>query len=201
MKLLLSLCAFLTALAPLRAEEAAVVKQAELLRSVSATALDEKGFSKGQVTLKKGETYEVVSESISDVTVKNDATLIKIPKDAVKVTETQAGDAAFGASPLRIISAKLGFPKDRQYEVKEEVKKVIKDRLERGPITAAQPVEIPVSRELLRIKARFLNETYTAPDGTIRQVQKGPLFLTITYEFEGARQEKQAMEGSRISLP
>ncbi len=184
------------------AEEEAKVKQAEVIRSVSGTSLDEKGFSKGSVPVKKGDTFEVSAESISEVTVKTDSGLVKLPKDSVKITEV-AGSEAITGSPLRIVSAKLGFPGDRDYEVKEEVKKIIKKRIAAGqPITATSPVQIPVTQDFLRAKA-YQATTVTSDVGGQPTLMRrsGSLVLTITYEFDGKRDKKSAMEGGNIALP
>lgn len=182
------------------AAEESKLKQAEIIRSVAGTALDEKGFSKGSFSVKKGDTFEVTAESISDVTIKTDSGLVKLPKDAVKVTELAEGEAIAG-SPLRIISAKLGYAGDRDYEVKEEVKKIIKKRIATGqPITAAAPVQIPVTQDFLR--ARAAQVTMVPVDANGQPMRRsGPLMLTITYEFEGKRNQMSAAEGGNIQLP
>jgi hypothetical protein len=126
--------------------------QAEILRSVSGHALDEKGFSRGSVPLKKGMVYPVSEQSFSDVISDDGGERIKVRKSDVRLSEVEATDteAANGAGFLHIVSAKYGRPNDRQYEVKEEIKK----RLPKGPIT--NPVEILVSDALLRSRAGFM---------------------------------------------
>jgi hypothetical protein len=64
-----------------------------------------------------------------------------------------------GGGFLHIVSAKYGRPNDRQYEVKEEIKK----RLPKGPIT--DPVEITCQRCTLAIESSL----YDTNRGSSRQ--------------------------------
>jgi hypothetical protein len=176
-------------------------KRGELIRSLKGTEVDESGNSKGEVSVMKGESYEVASEGVGSVVLRNADKLIKVPSEAVKVTDADDDDAV--GSSLRIVSAKLGFLNDRRYEVKQEIKKIVKKHLDRGPITTSSPVEIPISDLLLRAKAKAA--TYTSrqqPNGTVtvyRRPEK--LYLLITYEFEGKRMEKSGKEGTTIKIP
>lgn len=201
MKYFLFLAACLFAATPLSAEDPAA-RQAEVTRSVSGNILDEKGFSKGTVSLKKGDVFEVAAESVANVTLKDGEKLIQAPGDAVKITEVSDDEAVVGSS-LRIVSAKMGFPNDREYEVKQEIKKLIKKRLDKAPITAAAPLEIRVTDELLRAKAKAA--TYTSRTNsngyTVVYRRPGSIYLLITYEFDGKRLEKVGKEGNTISLP
>lgn len=168
---------------------------AEVTRTTNGQILDEKGFAKGSASVRKGDSFEVFSEDISSVTVKDEGELIKIPKDAVRISEGAAYKTELG-SKLRIVSAKMGFGGDRKYEVKEEVKK----RLPKGPIAA--PVEFLVSDDLLRSRAHAVNTVTGVIDGdTVTFKSRGPLILTITYEWEGQRLVKEAAEGSHMKLP
>jgi hypothetical protein len=133
----------------LAAQEDTKKYEAEILRSTSGNVLSENGFSKGSVPLKKGVIYPVLEQSFADVILDKDGERVKVAKSDVRLSEGKATDeeGASGAGFVRLISAKYGRPNDRQYEVKEEIKK----RLPKGPITS--PVEILVSDALLRSRA------------------------------------------------
>lgn len=184
-----------------RAEEETPSRQAEVARTVKGTVVDETGASAGERTVKKGDVFEVASEAVGGVTLREGDTLIKVPADSVKVTEFDS-DEALG-SPLRIVSAKLGFLNDRRYEVKQEIKKLVNKQLDKGPITANSPVVIPVADTLLRSRARAA--TYTsrtdANGRTIVYRRPERLYLLVTYEFEGKRSEKSGREGETIKIP
>jgi hypothetical protein len=193
MKRFLSFLVLISALGGAIAEEVAKVKMAEVLRSVSASYVDDKGLSAGNVTLKKGDSYEVVKEDLSSVVVEGNGQFIKIPKDAVRVTE--AAPPAPGSGVLRIISAKYGKTGDREYEVKQELKK----RIPAGSISS--PVKILVSDALLRAKAAAANQTTGVVNGNVVTVDTRSFILTVTYEWDGKRLKKEAMEGQTIELP
>jgi hypothetical protein len=171
--------------------------EAEILRSISGNALDEKGFSQGSVPLKKGMIYRVLEQSFSDVILDNDGKRIKVGKNDVRLSEAKATDeeGASGAGFLRIVSAKYGRPNDRQYEVKEEIKK----RLPKGPIT--NPVEILVSDALLRSRAGYMTQTGVLQGNVVIMQKDTPCILTITYEYNGERLKKEVMEGRNLVLP
>ena len=172
--------------------------EAEILRSVSGYSLDEKGFSRGSVPLKKGMVYRVLEQSLSDVILDNNGERIKVTKSDVRLSEVEATDAEAAASEggfLHIVSAKYGRPNDRQYEVKEEIKK----RLPKGPIT--NPVEILVSDALLRSRAGFMTQTGVLRGNVVTMQKDTPCILTITYEYNGERLKKEVMEGRNLVLP
>jgi len=155
--------------------------------------VDEKGVTTGSVNLKKGDSFEVVNEDMASVTVENNGSLVKIPKDAVRVSvqEPPAPDSGM----IRIVSAKFGRTGDRTYEVKEEVKK----RIPQGPIK--DPVKILVSDALLRAKAAAVNQSTGTVNGNVVTVDSRPLILKVTYEWNGQRLTKEAMEGQTLQLP
>lgn len=197
--LCICIAASLLALISLRAEEeASEKKHAEITRSLSATVVDDKGATQGSVNLKKGDVYEVVSETFSEATLKLTDKLARVPKDALKIDEAREGEGS-----IRIVSAKIGFPHDRVYEVKEEVKKKIREQLAKGAISPANPVKIEVTEDLLRAKAKMVTTyTHTYPNGSTAAVRRnGYLSLLITYEYGGKRLEKFAKEKQFISLP
>lgn len=183
-----------------RAAEEEPDKQAEAVRSVSGTLVDEKGASKGTISIKKGDVFEVASVGMGSVTLRDGENLIKVPGDSVKVTEAE-GDELL-ASSLRIVSAKMSFPNDRRYEVKQEIKKLVKKHLESGPITPESPLKIQVTDRFLRAKAGSVMYYFLKnANGDLVQYRKTGLFLTVTYEFDGKRLEKTGGENSTITLP
>lgn len=196
MRLLKSVIFFALVPVSLLAEEAGKAKAVEVTRSVTASYLDEKGFSAGSASVKKGEVYELAKEELSSVVVKDGGKLIKLPKDAVNVTEVEEGQSDSPGGSIRIISAKFGYGGNRQYEVKEEIKKRLRDQ------KLDEPVEILVTDALLRAKASLvtmISRTVNGMTYTTRNPSK--MLLTVTYEVNGVRRVKETLEGRTLVLP
>lgn len=115
----------------------------------------------------------------------------------VRLSEAKATDeeGASGTGFLRIVSAKYGRPNERQYEVKDEIRK----RLPKGPIT--NPVEILVSDALLRNRAGYMTQTGALRGNVVIMQKDTPCILTITYEYNGERFKKEVLEGRSLVLP
>ena len=198
MKHILILLATLALLAPARAEEGEVKPKAGedatnykavILRSVPGPVLNEKGFTTGTVKLNKGESYPVVDQNLTEVTILVKGSNVRVAKSDVLISEDTEG-----GNFVRIISAKYGFPGETQWEVKEEIKK----RMPENPLKEA--AEILVSDKLLRAKANSMVKT-TLVNGRPVVVPRDGAILTITYEVDGDRKVKEVVEGTYLTLP
>ena len=170
--------------------------QAEMLRSALGSTLDDREFSKGTIQLKKGDVFLVEKQTYSDVVLAKRGERFRVAKNEVRLTEANPSTEteAYGES-LRILSAKYDRPNNRQYEVKEEIKK----RLPEGALLA--PVEILVSDALLRSRAGYMVQTGVL-QGNVVTMQKDVLcILTITYEQNGQSFKKEVLEGNTLVLP
>ncbi len=166
------------------------------LRSTAGAILNEKGFSTGIVQLTKGTVYNVSEQTIADVILLDDGKRIRIAKSDVAVSEGSTESTSDdGGGFFRVISAKYGRPNERQYDVKEEIKK----RIPKGELTTQ--VEILVSDKLLRAKAGYMVQTGYIDGYNVVMKKDTPCVLTITYELNGQRFTKEGIEGSTIKLP
>ena len=185
----LALLAVLTIARAADSEKSDKPSQAELLRSVSASVLDEKGFGGEPVQLAKGDVYPVVKESMIDVILDMDGKQVRVNRSDVKITEGGAeGDY------VRIVSAKYGFPDQNAWEVKQEIRK----RMPENPLT--KPVKILVSDKLLRAKAATMVKTVVI-NGITTVTPRNDAILTITYEVNGERKVKEVPENKYLTLP
>jgi hypothetical protein len=195
MKNILTFLVLVALLGTVRAEETVektTKYRGEILRSVSGSVLNEKGFSSGTEKLTKGESFPVVSQTLADVTLDVGGKTVRVAKSDVLITEDTG--SAEGGNFVRIVSAKYGLPEGTKWEVKEEVKKLMPP----NPLT--KPAQIPVTDSLLRSKAGTMVSVKIVNGQKIIS-QRNDASLKITYEVDGVRKEKTVMEGGTLTLP
>jgi hypothetical protein len=170
--------------------------QAEMLRSALGSTLDDREFSQGTIQLNKGDVFLVEEQTYSDVVLAKSGKRFKVAKNEVRLTEVNPSTETevYGES-IRILSAKYGRPNNRQYEVRDEIRK----RLPKGPLT--DPVQILVTDALLRSRARYMTQTGVLQGNIVIMQKDEPCMLTITYEHNRQSFKKEVLEGNTLVLP
>jgi hypothetical protein len=200
----LILCVFTL---PAQAQNAQpAVKQAQVIRSTTGRMLNEQGLAENTVPVRKGFTFDVVSETLADVVLSHNGRKFKMAKSDVIISEKSAEQATasptgFKPGQIVLISARYTVEGNQPRNVKNRLAKLVPQ----GVIT--EPVSIQVTDELSSLAATqgsTTTGTVTALDNntaivTLNEAKKN--VLTVEYSFNGQVRRKQALEGSILVLP
>jgi len=202
----LSLTLWVSAL-PVQAQDAQPAgKQAQVIRSTTGRMLNEQGLAENSVPVRKGFTFDVVSETLADVVLSHNGRKFKMAKSDVIISEKSAEQATasptgFKPGQIVLISARYTVEGNQPRNVKNRLAKLVPQ----GVIT--EPVSIQVTDELSSLAASqgsTTTGTVTALDNntaivTVNEAKKN--VLTVEYSFNGQVRRKQALEGSILVLP
>ncbi len=200
----LILCVFIL---PAQAQDAQpAAKQAQVIRSTTGRMLNEQGLAENTVPVRKGFTFDVVSETLADVVLSHNGRKFKMAKSDVIISEKSAEQATasptgFKPGQIVLISARYTVDGNQPRNVKNRLAKLVPQ----GVIT--EPVSIQVTDELSSLAATqgsTTTGTVTALDNntavvTLNEAKKN--VLTVEYSFNGQVRRKQALEGSMLVLP
>jgi hypothetical protein len=181
-------------------------KQAKVIRSTTGRMLTPQGLAENTVPVRKGFTFDVVSETLSDVILSHEGRKFKMSKSDVLISDKsgeQPSPSPTGFQPGQIvlISAKYTVEGNQPRNVKNRLAKLVPQ----GVIT--EPVSIQVTDELSSMANRqgsTTTGTVTSLDSTLAIVtlnQPKKNILTVEYSYNGQVRRKQALEGSVLVLP
>lgn len=161
------------------------------------------GLAEQPIPVKKGYIFDVVGESLADVTLTFKGKPFKVAKSDVKITEKEAAPSAtasgFTPGTIVLISAKYTVQGNQPRNVKNRLSKLIPE----GVVT--EPISIQVTDELSSLAAGQGNtntEVVVNGNTTIVTTTEAPRnVLTVEYSFNGQVRRKQAIEGSVLVLP
>ena len=181
-------------------------KQAKVIRSTTGRMLNPQGLAENTVPVRKGFTFDVVSETLSDVVLSHEGRKFKMSKSDVLIFDKsgeQPSPSPTGFQPGQIvlISAKYTVEGNQPRNVKNRLAKLVPQ----GVIT--EPVSIQVTDELSSMANRqgsTTTGTVTSLDSTLAIVtlnQPKKNILTVEYSYNGQVRRKQALEGSVLVLP
>lgn len=194
---------FIGTVSPAQTPAATVPKQAETIRSTTGRMLNEQGIADKPIPVRKGFVFDVVEESLADVTLVHEGRKFKLAKSDVRISEKGVAPTptAGGFTPGQIvlISAKYTVVGNQPRNVKNRLSKLIPT----GIIT--EPVSIQVTDELSSMASNQGNTDTSVifnGDNTIVTTTATPRnVLTVEYSFNGQVRKKQALEGSFLALP
>jgi hypothetical protein len=168
---------------------------ATIKRSISGQKLDNRGFGAGSIPLQAGMTYLVENQDMGFVTIRDGETLIRVNKSDVDLSEDDGSVAEGGF--FRIVSANYqATTGGKRYSIKHELLK----QIPKGRLT--EPIKILIGDHLLRARAQEVNIQYgTIHGNNVRLAAPKVMMLTIVYEYDGRRLQKQVYEGDYLTLP
>ncbi len=195
-------------------------QQAELLRTINAQILGPDGFPRGTRQLSKGVIFDVESETFDDVIGKMNGQKIRVPKQAVTLTE-KAEDlkptvAGFKPGQLIIQSGRYSLEGNQPRNVKTRLQKYLPAG---GMLT--EPLIFIVSDDLSTAagnqKTLIISNQSSAivttqgPNQPTQQVMvtqtqtsavpTAPNVLVVDYTFNGRKGRKVGVEGQTMTLP
>lgn len=181
-------------------------KQAQVIRSTTGRMLTEQGLAENTVPVRKGFTFDVVSETLADVVLSHNGRKFKMAKSDVIISEKSAEQAAASSTSFKpgqivLLSAKYTVEGNQPRNVKNRLAKLVPQ----GVVT--EPVSIQVTDELSSLAATqgvTTTGTVTSVNSntaivTLNEAKKN--VLTVEYSFNGQVRRKQALEGSILVLP
>lgn len=213
----------LLAFSNLRAQSSGEEKppqKAELVRTINAQILGPDGFPRGTRQLSKGVIFDVESQTFADVIGKMNGQKIRVPKQAVTLSEKEeplvATVAGFKPGQLVILSARYSLEGNAPRNVKTNLQKFLP---ENGMLT--EPFQFVVSDALSTAagnqKTLIIGSQTSAvvttqgPNQPPQQVivtqtqtsavATSPNVLVVEYAFNGKKKRKVGVEGQMMVLP
>ena len=178
-------------------------KQATINRATTGRMLNAQGMAEQPVPVRKGFVFDVVEESLADVTLIHNGRKFKVSKGDVSLTEKGAALApsagGFQPGTIVLMSAKYTVQGNQPRNVKNRLSKLIPT----GVVT--EPVSIQVTDDLSSLASGQGNTNTTvtidANSAVITRTEAPKNVLTVEYSFNGQIRRKQALEGSILVLP
>lgn len=187
------------------------VLQAEILKNVSVTKIGPTGFSEGQISLQKGSFYDVQQIVLSNIFIKVDGQLVRVPRDDVSISKkvVREADTVTGFVPGKIVllNASYGLPTARPIRNSQTLR-ILQNMIPKGNIT--KPVEILITDALLgpNAKSQMITGSSSGSVDYYGNISMGTSTLKpqknvlhLEYQYNGEKLKKSALEESILILP